>query len=78
MKYTDFAKSLSDFLSTYLVNECGYSMNTVKAYATTFSLFVVFFSEIKRKKINSIILDLTISRKYGNKIPKRLYINTFG
>ena len=57
MKYTDFAKSLSDFLSTYLVNECGYSMNTVKAYATTFSLFVFLFSEINRKKINSIILD---------------------
>lgn len=57
MKYTDFAKSLSDFLSTYLVSECGHSMNTVKAYATTFSLFVVFFSEIKRKKINNIILD---------------------
>jgi site-specific recombinase XerD len=57
MKHTDFAKSLSDFLSTYLVSECGYSMNTVKAYATTFSLFVVFFSEIKKKKINSIILD---------------------
>lgn len=57
MKYTDFAKSLSDFLSTYLVSECGYSVNTVKAYATTFSLFVVFFSEIKKKKINNIILD---------------------
>lgn len=57
MKNTDFAKSLSDFLSTYLVNECGCSINTIKAYATTFSLFVVFFSEVRKKKINLITLD---------------------
>jgi hypothetical protein len=40
MKPTDFAKSLTDFLSKYLPGKRGMSTNTIHSYKTTFILFI--------------------------------------
>lgn len=45
MKPTDFAKSLTDFLSLYLPGERGLSYNTICAYKDTFILLLTFMKE---------------------------------
>jgi len=46
MKETDFAKRLTDFLTSYLPEERGYSVNTVKAYRDTILLFLIYMKTV--------------------------------
>jgi site-specific recombinase XerD len=42
MKVTDFSKSLTDFLSSYMPNICNASSNTISSYCDTFSIFLKY------------------------------------
>jgi site-specific recombinase XerD len=60
MKTTDFAKYLSDFMTIYLINERGFSNNTVKAYRDTFVQFIAYMETCKKLSINKFTLaDIT-------------------
>ena len=48
MKPTDFSKYISDFLSNYLTNEKGASINTIKAYRDTFILLLSYLENEKK------------------------------
>lgn len=52
MKTTNFAKYLSEFLTVYMVNERGFSHNTIKSYRDTFVQFISYISEHKNIKID--------------------------
>jgi len=56
MKPTDFAKSLSDFLSKYLPAERGMSPNTISSYKFTFILLIHFMEEQKNIKVDKVQL----------------------
>lgn len=45
MKPTDFARHLTDFLSSYLPHERGVSKNTLAAYRDTFVLFINYMQD---------------------------------
>jgi len=45
MKPTKFAKYLTDYLTVYLPNERGYSINTIKSYRDNMMLFLIFMRE---------------------------------
>jgi len=63
MKQTNFAKRLTEFLTTYLPCERGYSDNTVKAYRDTFLLFLVYMKSIHKKNAERLDLnDITRER----------------
>lgn len=47
MRPTDFSKSLTNFLSSYLPGEKGISKNTIASYRDTFILFLTFMKEEK-------------------------------
>ena len=49
MKPTDFAKYLTDFLTSYLPHERGASTNTIIAYRDTFVLFITFMESVHIK-----------------------------
>lgn len=57
MKPTDFSKYISDFISRYLPNEKGASINTITSYRDTFVLLINFIREIKHIKLEKITLD---------------------
>ena len=57
MKPTDFSKYISDFISRYLPNERGASINTINAYRDTFILLLNFLEEKKQVKIEKLILE---------------------
>lgn len=60
MKTTDFAKYLSDFMIIYLINERGFSNNTVKAYRDTFVQLISYMETYKKLSINKLTLaDIT-------------------
>lgn len=60
MKTTDFAKYLSEFLTVYLINERGFSNNTLKAYRDTFVQFLNFMEKSKGLSPNKLWLkDMT-------------------
>jgi len=40
MKSTDFSKHLTDYLTQYLPNECGFSPNTIQTYSVTFTILL--------------------------------------
>lgn len=61
MKPTDFAYYLTDYLSKYLPNTAGLSMNTIMSYRDTFSLLLEFFNMEKR------LLPEKITLKHLNK-----------
>ena len=43
-----FGKLVQDFLTSYIIGECNYSMNTKASYATTFHLFELrYFTKTK-------------------------------
>lgn len=46
MKPTKFAKFLTDYLTVYLPNERGYSINTVRSYRDNMVLFLSFMRDI--------------------------------
>lgn len=48
MKPTDFAYYLTDYLSKYLPNIAGLSMNTIMSYRDTFSLLLAFCNTKKK------------------------------
>lgn len=60
MKPTDFSKSLTDFLSKYLLGERGMSANTINSYKITFILFIGFVESQKKICVNRLSLkDIT-------------------
>lgn len=52
-----FSKLVQDFLTTYVIGECNYSMNTKVSYSTTFHLLLEFMSEVKKVKPNKIEIE---------------------
>lgn len=56
MKPTDFSKSLTDFLVSYLPGEKGASKNTIISYKDTFILFLTFFKDRKGISANQLYL----------------------
>ena len=60
MKTTDFAKYLSDFMTIYLINERGFSNNTIKAYRDAFVQLISYMETYKKLSINKLTLaDIT-------------------
>src|SRR4051794_20872346 len=57
MKPTDFSKYISDFISRYLPNEKGASVNTITAYRDTFILLLHFVQEQKGIKVEKLTLE---------------------
>ena len=49
-----FSKLVQDFLTSYIIGECNYSMNTKASYATTFHLLLEFLNKEKNIKPNKI------------------------
>ena len=54
-----FSKLVQEFLTTYIISECNYSMNTKSSYAVTFHLLLEFMNEIKNIKPNKIEIETT-------------------
>lgn len=54
---TDFAKHISDFISKYLPNENGASLNTITAYRDTFVLLLSFIEKHRKVKLEKLTLD---------------------
>ena len=52
MKQTNFAHRLTDFLTSYLSGERGYSVNTIKSYRDTMLLFLIYM-----KSVHSIMAE---------------------
>ena len=52
-----FSKLVQKFLTTYVIGECNYSMNTKASYSTTFHLLLEFMSEVKNIKPNKIEIE---------------------
>ena len=57
-----FSKLVQEFLTTYVIGECNYSMNTKASYSTTFHLLLEFMSEEKNIKPNKIEIE-TITKE---------------
>ena len=57
-----FSKSVQDFLTTYIIGECNYSMNTKSSYSTTFHLLLEFMNEEKNIRPNKIEIE-TITKE---------------
>lgn len=57
-----FSKLVQDFLTTYIISECNYSMNTKASYSTTFHLFLEFMNKEKNVKPNKIEIE-TITKE---------------
>lgn len=51
---TDFAKYLTKYFNEYLILEKGASHNTVRAYANTFTLLLVFMEKIEHIKADKL------------------------
>lgn len=47
-----FSKIVQNFLTTYIIGECNYSMNTKASYSTTFYLLLEFMEN--KKILNQI------------------------
>ena len=57
-----FSKLVQEFLTTYIIGECNYSLNTKTSYATTFHLLLEFMKEEKNIKPNKIEIE-TITKE---------------
>ena len=57
-----FSKLVQDFLTTYIIGECNYSMNTKASYSTTFHLLLEFMNKEKKIKPNKIEIE-TITKE---------------
>lgn len=63
MKVTDFAESLSSFLTIYLPGQAGLSPNTIASYRDTFKLFLTFVeSNCKLRPEKLTLKDFTSER----------------
>ena len=58
MKPTDFAKCLTGYMTVELPGQQGVSVNTIKSYRDTFSLFLAFCRDAKGFKIEKFTLKL--------------------
>lgn len=56
MKTSDFSKYITDFLTTYLIDERGFSKNTVFSYRDAFIQFINYLTQIEKIKIAKITL----------------------
>jgi site-specific recombinase XerD len=66
MKQTNFAKRLTDFLTSYLPGERGYSVNTIMSYRDTMLLFLIYMKSIHEKPAEKIDFnDITHDRVLG-------------
>jgi len=66
MKQTNFAKRLTDFLTSYLSGERGYSDNTIKSYRDTMLLFLIYMKSIHAVMADKIdFIDITQERITG-------------
>ena len=52
-----FSKLVQEFLTSYIIGECNYSMNTKSSYATTFYLLLEFMNKEKNMKSNKIEIE---------------------
>ena len=52
-----FSKLVQEFLTSYIIGECNYSMNTKSSYATTFYLLLEFMNKEKNMKPNKIEIE---------------------
>ncbi len=52
-----FSKLVQEFLTSYIIGECNYSMNTKASYSTTFYLLLEFMNEDKNIKPNKIEIE---------------------
>ena len=57
-----FSKSVQSFLTTYIICECNYSMNTKASYSTTFHLLLEFMNKEKNIRPNKIEIE-TITKE---------------
>ena len=57
-----FSKLVQEFLTSFIIGECNYSMNTKSSYSTTFYLFLEFMNEEKSIKPNKIEIE-TITKE---------------
>ena len=57
-----FSKLVQEFLTTYIIGECNYSMNTKASYSTTFYLLLEFMDEEKNIRSNKIEIE-TITKE---------------
>jgi len=57
MQPTDFAKHLTDYLSSYLPGQRGMSAHTIRSYRDTFSLFLGFCKDVKNVRIEKFTLS---------------------
>lgn len=57
-----FSKLVQEFLTSYIIGECNYSMNTKTSYSTTFHLLLEFINEVKHIKPNKIEIE-TITKE---------------
>ena len=57
-----FSKLVQEFLTSYIIGECNYSINTKSSYSTTFYLFLEFMNEEKNIKPNKIEIE-TITKE---------------
>lgn len=52
-----FSKLVQEFLTSYIIGECNYSVNTKASYSTTFYLLLKFMSEEKNIRPNKIEIE---------------------
>ncbi len=52
-----FSKLVQEFLTSYIIGECNYSVNTKASYSTTFYLLLKFMSEEKDIRPNKIEIE---------------------
>ena len=52
-----FSKLVQEFLTSYLIGECNYSMNTKSSYSTIFYLLLEFMNKEKNIKPNKIEIE---------------------
>ena len=57
-----FSKLVQEYLTSYIIGECNYSINTKNSYSTTFYLFLEFMNEEKNIKPNKIEIE-TITKE---------------
>lgn len=57
-----FSKLVQEFLTSYIIGECNYSINTKASYATTFHLLLEFMYEERNIKPNKIEIE-TITKE---------------
>ena len=66
MKQTKFAQRLTDFLTSYLSQERGCSVNTIKSYRDTMLLLLIYMKAIHKKMADRIEFnDITQERILG-------------